>query len=116
MSSPRTLAQKVWDDHLVVKGENGNPDLIYTDLHLVHEVTSPQAFDGLRMAGRPVRRLDHRARSVRSGRRLPIGVGLTGRSLSRDGNRGLSRNRGMAFGRRRVRLALLRLSSRSWRR
>ena len=58
MSSPRTLAQKVWDDHLVVKGENGNPDLIYIDLHLVHEVTSPQAFDGLRMANRPVRRLD----------------------------------------------------------
>jgi 3-isopropylmalate/(R)-2-methylmalate dehydratase large subunit len=58
MSSPRTLAQKVWDDHLVVKGENGNPDLIYIDLHLVHEVTSPQAFDGLRLANRPVRRLD----------------------------------------------------------
>ena len=58
MSSPRTLAQKVWDDHLVVKGEDGNPDLIYIDLHLVHEVTSPQAFDGLRLAGRPVRRLD----------------------------------------------------------
>jgi len=58
MSSPRTLAEKVWDDHLVVKGEDGNPDLIYIDLHLVHEVTSPQAFDGLRQAGRPVRRLD----------------------------------------------------------
>ncbi|MDZ4046416.1 MAG: aconitase family protein, partial [Rhodoglobus sp.] len=55
---PRTLAEKVWDDHLVVKGENGSPDLIYIDLHLVHEVTSPQAFDGLRMAGRPVRRPD----------------------------------------------------------
>ena len=55
---PRTLAEKVWDDHLVVKGEDGNPDLIYIDLHLVHEVTSPQAFDGLRQAGRPVRRLD----------------------------------------------------------
>ena len=54
----RTLAEKVWDDHLVVKGEDGNPDLIYIDLHLVHEVTSPQAFDGLRLAGRPVRRLD----------------------------------------------------------
>jgi 3-isopropylmalate/(R)-2-methylmalate dehydratase large subunit len=52
------LAQKVWDDHVVVKGENGNPDLIYIDLHLVHEVTSPQAFDGLRLASRPVRRLD----------------------------------------------------------
>jgi len=55
---PRTLAEKVWDDHLVVKGENGEPDLIYIDLHLVHEVTSPQAFDGLRTEGRPLRRLD----------------------------------------------------------
>ena len=55
---PRTLAEKVWDDHLVVKGENGQPDLIYIDLHLVHEVTSPQAFDGLRAQRRPVRRLD----------------------------------------------------------
>jgi 3-isopropylmalate/(R)-2-methylmalate dehydratase large subunit len=57
-SSPKTLAEKVWDDHLVVKGEDGSPDLIYIDLHLVHEVTSPQAFDGLRVAGRPVRRPD----------------------------------------------------------
>ncbi|MGO3886083.1 MAG: 3-isopropylmalate dehydratase large subunit [Mycetocola sp.] len=56
--TPRTLAEKVWDDHLVVKGEDGNPDLIYIDLHLVHEVTSPQAFDGLRVAGRPLRRVD----------------------------------------------------------
>src|SRR6186713_1598571 len=55
---PKTLAEKVWDDHLVVKGEDGTPDLIYIDLHLVHEVTSPQAFDGLRLAGRPVRRPD----------------------------------------------------------
>ncbi|WP_347344225.1 3-isopropylmalate dehydratase large subunit [Microbacterium sp.] len=55
---PRTLAEKVWEDHLVVKGENGQPDLIYIDLHLVHEVTSPQAFDGLRAEGRPVRRPD----------------------------------------------------------
>ena len=55
---PRTLAEKVWDDHLVVKGDNGEPDLIYIDLHLVHEVTSPQAFDGLRSEGRPLRRLD----------------------------------------------------------
>ncbi|WP_237657142.1 3-isopropylmalate dehydratase large subunit [Agreia sp. COWG] len=53
-----TLAEKVWNDHLVVKGEDGNPDLLYIDLHLVHEVTSPQAFDGLRVAGRPVRRPD----------------------------------------------------------
>jgi len=52
----RTMAEKVWDAHLVRKGENGEPDLLYVDLHLIHEVTSPQAFDGLRMAGRPVRR------------------------------------------------------------
>jgi 3-isopropylmalate/(R)-2-methylmalate dehydratase large subunit len=58
MSAPLTLAEKVWNDHLVVKGENGSPDLLYIDLHLVHEVTSPQAFDGLRLAGRPVRRPD----------------------------------------------------------
>ncbi|MEY4648016.1 MAG: hypothetical protein RL009_432 [Actinomycetota bacterium] len=58
MTKPLTLAEKVWNDHLVVKGENGSPDLLYIDLHLVHEVTSPQAFDGLRMAGRPVRRPD----------------------------------------------------------
>ncbi|PII82822.1 3-isopropylmalate dehydratase large subunit [Leucobacter sp. OLJS4] len=55
---PRTLAEKLWDDHVVVKGEDGNPDLIYIDLHLIHEVTSPQAFDGLRMADRPLRRVD----------------------------------------------------------
>lgn len=55
---PRTLAEKVWDDHVVVHGQDGQPDLIYIDLHLVHEVTSPQAFDGLRAEGRPVRRLD----------------------------------------------------------
>jgi 3-isopropylmalate/(R)-2-methylmalate dehydratase large subunit len=54
----KTLAEKVWDDHLVVKGADGTPDLIYIDLHLLHEVTSPQAFDGLRMAGRPLRRPD----------------------------------------------------------
>ncbi|MGH3552931.1 MAG: 3-isopropylmalate dehydratase large subunit [Mycobacterium sp.] len=52
---PRTLAQKVWDDHVVASGGGNEPDLIYIDLHLVHEVTSPQAFDGLRLAGRRVR-------------------------------------------------------------
>ncbi|MBC9944086.1 3-isopropylmalate dehydratase large subunit [Leucobacter sp. cx-328] len=57
-TKPRTLAEKLWDDHVVVKGENGDPDLIYIDLHLIHEVTSPQAFDGLRMADRPLRRVD----------------------------------------------------------
>ncbi|WP_424734436.1 3-isopropylmalate dehydratase large subunit [Mycobacterium sp.] len=55
---PRTLAEKVWGDHVVASGEGSAPDLIYIDLHLVHEVTSPQAFDGLRLAGRPVRRPD----------------------------------------------------------
>jgi 3-isopropylmalate/(R)-2-methylmalate dehydratase large subunit len=56
--TPRTLAEKVWADHLVAKGKEGEPDLIYVDLHLVHEVTSPQAFDGLRVSGRTVRRPD----------------------------------------------------------
>src|SRR4051794_27471462 len=55
--TPRTLAEKVWDDH-VVRAAEGEPDLLYIDLHLLHEVTSPQAFDGLRLAGRPVRRTD----------------------------------------------------------
>ncbi|MET8152212.1 3-isopropylmalate dehydratase large subunit [Actinoplanes sp. NPDC049668] len=54
---PRTLAEKVWDDH-VVRAAEGEPDLLYIDLHLLHEVTSPQAFDGLRLAGRRVRRTD----------------------------------------------------------
>jgi 3-isopropylmalate/(R)-2-methylmalate dehydratase large subunit len=53
--APRTLSEKVWDAH-VVRAADGEPDLLYIDLHLLHEVTSPQAFDGLRMAGRPVRR------------------------------------------------------------
>jgi 3-isopropylmalate/(R)-2-methylmalate dehydratase large subunit len=55
---PRTLAEKVWADHVVVSGGGTEPDLIYIDLHLVHEVTSPQAFEGLRLAGREVRRPD----------------------------------------------------------
>ncbi len=56
------MAEKVWADHVVAhgpaKGRSREPDLIYIDLHLVHEVTSPQAFDGLRLAGAPVRRPD----------------------------------------------------------
>ncbi|WP_257181195.1 3-isopropylmalate dehydratase large subunit [Corynebacterium cystitidis] len=52
---PLTLAEKVWRDHVVKHGENGEPDLIYIDFQLLHEVTSPQAFDGLRMAGRAMR-------------------------------------------------------------
>ena len=55
----RTLAQKLWDSHVVQTGAEGDePDLLYVDLHLVHEVTSPQAFEGLRMTGRHVRRPD----------------------------------------------------------
>src|ERR1700735_4719449 len=56
-SAPRTLAEKIWDAH-VVRSKQGEPDLLYIDLHLVHEVTSPQAFDGLRAADRKVRRPD----------------------------------------------------------
>ncbi len=54
---PQTLAEKVWERHVVHRAE-GEPDLLYVDLHLVHEVTSPQAFDGLRVHGRTVRRPD----------------------------------------------------------
>ena len=56
-SAHRTLAEKIWDAH-VVRSAEGEPDLLYIDLHLLHEVTSPQAFDGLRAAGRKVRRPD----------------------------------------------------------
>ncbi|MDT4988598.1 MAG: 3-isopropylmalate/(R)-2-methylmalate dehydratase large subunit [Micromonosporaceae bacterium] len=55
--APRTLSEKVWEAH-VVRAHSGEPDLLYIDFHLLHEVTSPQAFDGLRMSGRPVRRPD----------------------------------------------------------
>jgi 3-isopropylmalate/(R)-2-methylmalate dehydratase large subunit len=57
MNHPKTLVEKVWDRH-VVRSAEGEPDLLYVDLHLVHEVTSPQAFEGLRLAGRKVRRPD----------------------------------------------------------
>lgn len=62
MQSPQTLAEKVWNAHVVRHGEGEGearqPDLIYIDLHLLHEVTSPQAFEGLRLAGRKLRRPD----------------------------------------------------------
>ena len=51
---PKTLFDKIWEQHVVV-AEDDKPNLIYIDLHLVHEVTSPQAFEGLRMSGRKVR-------------------------------------------------------------
>ncbi len=56
--APRTLYQKIWDDHVIEQSDNGTC-LIYIDRHLVHEVTSPQAFEGLRMAGRKVRKIEN---------------------------------------------------------
>ena len=53
----QTLAEKIWTEH-IVSATAGEPDLLYIDLHLIHEVTSPQAFDGLRLANRKVRRPD----------------------------------------------------------
>ncbi len=63
MFGPRTLFEKVWEQHMVAEPE-GEPILIYIDLHLVHEVTSPQAFDGLRMTGRKLRRPDRHLATV----------------------------------------------------
>ena len=81
-AQPKTLAHKIWDRHVVHEGVD-EPDLLYIDLHLVHEVTSPQAFEGLRREGRAVRRPDltlavpdHNlpttARVGADGKRLPI--------------------------------------------
>lgn len=61
-AAPRTLYDKVFDDHVVYDGEGDT--LIYIDRHLVHEVTSPQAFEGLEKAGRPVRRVDNTLATV----------------------------------------------------
>ena len=58
MGHGKTLSHKVWDEHVVHAGTGDEPDLLYVDLHLIHEVTTPQAFDGLRLAGRTVRRPD----------------------------------------------------------
>ena len=63
MPAPRTLFEKVWDEHIVT-ASNGRPALLYIDLHLVHEVTSPQAFDGLRAAGRRVRQVQRTIATV----------------------------------------------------
>ena len=62
-TTPRTLFEKVWQSHLVAEPQ-GEPAILYIDLHLVHEVTSPQAFDGLRVAGRKVRRPDRTIATV----------------------------------------------------
>src|SRR5215210_3180329 len=81
----KTLSQKVWDRH-VVRAAEGEPDLLFIDLHLVHEVTSPQAFDGLRLAGRGVRHpeltLATEDHNVPTGdRRLPIADEVSARQL-----------------------------------
>ncbi|WP_347303403.1 3-isopropylmalate dehydratase large subunit [Croceibacterium sp. TMG7-5b_MA50] len=91
-SKPRTLYEKIWDAHVVERQEDGTC-LLFIDRHLVHEVTSPQAFEGLRMAGRPVRRPeltlatpDHNlpttARLDAGGNRLPIADGQSAQQLS----------------------------------
>jgi 3-isopropylmalate/(R)-2-methylmalate dehydratase large subunit len=77
----RTLAEKIWDSHVVHAAE-GEPDLLYVDLHLVHEVTSPQAFDGLRLARRRVRRPD--LTLATEDHNVPT-TGITGPGLPLDG-------------------------------
>ncbi|HEV2451734.1 MAG TPA: 3-isopropylmalate dehydratase large subunit [Streptosporangiaceae bacterium] len=77
----RTLAEKIWESH-VVRSAADEPDLLYIDLHLVHEVTSPQAFDGLRVAGRKVRRPD--LTLATEDHNVPT-TGITGPGLPLDG-------------------------------
>jgi 3-isopropylmalate/(R)-2-methylmalate dehydratase large subunit len=85
---PRTLVEKIWDAHWVPlnQGDPGAPDLLYVDLHLVHEVTSPQAFEGLRLKGRPVRRpeltlatMDHNVPTT--DRSLPVDDELSAKQM-----------------------------------
>jgi 3-isopropylmalate/(R)-2-methylmalate dehydratase large subunit len=87
VATPKTLAEKLWDRH-VVRSAEGEPDLLYIDLHLVHEVTSPQAFDGLRMQGRKVRRpdltvatADHNVPTI--GINLPIADPISAKQVSK---------------------------------
>ncbi|MEO7837051.1 MAG: 3-isopropylmalate dehydratase large subunit [Acidimicrobiales bacterium] len=75
----KTLSDKVWDRHLVHQAE-GEPDVLYIDLHLVHEVTSPQAFDGLRLAGRTVRRPDLTLATM--DHNVPTGAGSAGQPVA----------------------------------
>ena len=86
MTTPRTLFDKVWSSHVVHQAEGG-PALLYVDLHLVHEVTSPQAFEGLRLAGRRVRRPDLTLATVdhnvpTGDRRLPIADATAARQVA----------------------------------
>src|SRR6202161_381422 len=77
--SPKTLYEKIWDNHVVHESQDGKPALIYIDRHLIHEGTSPQAFAGLQAEGRKVRRpdltfavMDHSVPTVSKERLLPI--------------------------------------------
>ncbi len=87
MTAARTLFDKLWDAHVVTGGMGGAPALLYVDLHLVHEVTSPQAFEGLRLAGRRVRRPDLTVATVdhnvsTGDRRLPIADQVSARQVA----------------------------------
>jgi 3-isopropylmalate/(R)-2-methylmalate dehydratase large subunit len=87
VTAPRTLFDKVWDTHVVSGGDGGAPALLYVDLHLIHEVTSPQAFEGLRLAGRRVRRPDLTVGTVdhnvpTGDRRLPIADQVSARQVA----------------------------------
>jgi 3-isopropylmalate/(R)-2-methylmalate dehydratase large subunit len=87
VTAPRTLFDKLWDAHVVAGDTGGAPALLYVDLHLVHEVTSPQAFEGLRLAGRRVRRPDLTVATVdhnvsTGDRRLPIADQLSARQVA----------------------------------
>jgi 3-isopropylmalate/(R)-2-methylmalate dehydratase large subunit len=87
VTAPRTLFDKVWDTHVVSGGDGGAPALLYVDLHLIHEVTSPQAFEGLRLAGRQVRRPDLTVGTVdhnvpTGDRRLPIADQVSARQVA----------------------------------
>ena len=84
--SGKTLFEKIWQSHLVNAGEDGQPDILYIDLHLVHEVTSPQAFEGLAMEGRKIRRpdltfatMDHNVPTA--GRNKPIEDEISARQI-----------------------------------
>ena len=103
--TPRTLFEKVWDAHVVGPADPDAagadaPALLYVDLHLVHEVTSPQAFDGLRLAGRRVRRPDLTVATVdhnvpTGDRRLPIADEISARQVAAlVRNAGRERDRG----------------------
>jgi 3-isopropylmalate/(R)-2-methylmalate dehydratase large subunit len=75
VTTPRTMYEKIWTDHVVRDGGGTEPDLLYIDLHLVHEVTSPQAFESLELTGRTVRRPDLTLATI------DHGVPTTGREL-----------------------------------